>query len=33
VKTPRELKGIALKKEGNKTQAVVLYLLKQLPFV
>jgi hypothetical protein len=31
VKTPRELGGTASGREGNKTQAVVLHLLKQLP--
>jgi hypothetical protein len=30
VKTPRELRGTALGRGGNKTQAVVLHLLKQL---
>jgi hypothetical protein len=33
IKTPEALKGILSGKEGNKTQAVVLHLLKQLPSV
>jgi hypothetical protein len=31
IKTPEALEGILSGKEGNKTQAVVLHLLKQLP--
>jgi hypothetical protein len=31
IKTPEALKGILSGKEGNKTQAIVLYLFKQLP--